>query len=260
MKIISLSGPKQAGKDTSADILIAEKKLDGKLSFAAPLKEICMEVFDLHFNLVNDAVLKETPFKNGPITLTRKNLRELKHAVTAMLDPVKYGYNPNRASVAGLEGRVLSTPRELLQVVGTDFIREQMHKEWHVKAAFSDERLAKLKGNNFAVTDARFPNEFHFLVDRFGNAFDGYYIERKEAEEELAKATHGSEREVLTIKELVGKSNIITNNGTTDELKKKLLKLEMPKGSASKIAGSTEVSTDEYMTTPGGRKIKLGRG
>ena len=44
------------------------------------------------------------------------------------LDPLVHGqyYNVNKATISGLEGMVLKTPREILQIIGTDFIRERV--------------------------------------------------------------------------------------------------------------------------------------
>ena len=68
MKIVSFTGPKGSGKDTSADILKEEKIASGSLSFAGPLKKICMEVFKLHHNYMNDPILKE----KEPLTIEQE--------------------------------------------------------------------------------------------------------------------------------------------------------------------------------------------
>lgn len=229
MKIIGLVAPKSGGKDTAAAILIEGKKANGKLSFAGPLKDICSKVFGIPLTVLNDPVLKERPFKE-PIALTRKHLRDIKHECTSRLDPVQGSillYNPNKATVYGLENRTLVSPRELMQVVGTDFIRQRIFGEWHLQAAFSPETLSKYAKNGvYCVTDIRFVNEYEYLKNRFGNDFQCYYVERPEAEENLKTATHPSELETQKIKTLLPEANVIHNDGSIDDLKKKLLAIK----------------------------------
>lgn len=226
MKIVSFTGPKGSGKDTSADILKKEGIADGKISFAGPLKKICQEVFGLHHTLVNDPIFKEKPLKNGEIVVTAKLLRKISQMMLDYLDPDEFYYNPNKASVIGLEGVPLRTPREILQVIGTEWIRNRIHPDWHLYAAFSSKALASLNEDGlYCVTDARFVNEHQFLATKFGQDFKSFYIERPEAEEELAKATHDSERKVLEVKAIIPAENIILNDGSLEDLKKKLLSL-----------------------------------
>lgn len=230
MKIIGFVAPKQGGKDTSAAILIEGKKANGKLSFAGPLKEICSKVFGIPAQVLNDPVFKERPFKE-PITLTKKHLRDIKNECVLRLDPVQGStllYNPNKASVIGIEGRVLTSPRELMQFVGTDFIRQRIFGGWHLHAAFSTQTLAKYQKNSvYCVTDIRFVNEYLFLKERLGDDFRCFYVERPEAEEQLKHATHPSELETQKIKALLPPENIIKNDGDLDDLKKKLYALKL---------------------------------
>lgn len=59
MKIIGLTGKKGSGKDTVADYLVKHHGFV-KLSFAAPLKEICSILFGFTESQMNDHTLKET--------------------------------------------------------------------------------------------------------------------------------------------------------------------------------------------------------
>lgn len=235
MKIVGFVAPKTGGKDTAAAILIEAKKANAKLSFAGPLKEICSKVFKIPLQTLNDPVLKEKPFKE-PLVLTLKHLREVKNECVAMLDPLQNDrqvYNPNKASTYGIEGRVLKSPRELMQFIGTDYIRERIYGKWHLEAAFAPARLAKLqKTGVYCVTDARFENEYQFLKDRFGDDFMCFYVERPEAEEILAKAiadgsAHKSESDTQKIKALLPEENVIQNDGDIKDLKEKLLSIKL---------------------------------
>lgn len=243
MRIVSFTGPKGSGKDSSADILKEEKIASGSISFAGPLKKICCEVFKLHHNFVNDPVLKEKEFET-PITLTSAHFRKINLLMTDHLDQDEFFYNPYKASIAGLEGQVITSPRHLLQFIGTEYIRNRIHPDWHLQAAFSKSTLAKLDQEGlYCVTDARFPNEYQFLANRFGEDFQGFYVERPEAEERLAESTHPSELQVLEVKKLIPEANILKNDKSLEDLKKQLLKLnlgaEKPKsGNKKKDAAS----------------------
>lgn len=240
MRIVSFTGPKGSGKDTSADILKEEKIASGSLSFAGPLKKICAEVFKLHHNFMNDPVLKEKELAE-PITLQSKHFRKINLAMTDHLDQDEYFYNPYKASIAGLEGRVIKTPRQLLQVIGTDYIRNRIDANWHLQAAFSKSTLAKMNQEGlYCVTDARFPNEYQFLADKFGEDFKGYYVERPEAEERLADGAHASELQVLEVKKLIDEDNIIKNDKSLEDLKKKLLALKLGSGKTKSKKGQSD--------------------
>lgn len=230
MKIVSFSGPKGSGKDTCADILKKEGIADGSISFAGPLKKICQEVFQLHHTLVHDPELKEKPLKNGEIIITPRILRKINELMLDYLDPEEFYYNPNKASVIGLEGTPLRTPREILQVIGTEWIRNKIHPDWHLQAAFSKKALASLNEDGlYCVTDARFVNEYQFLAERFGESFSGFYVERPKAEKQLSEASHDSERKILEVKALIPSESIIKNDGSLEDLKKKLLSLGFSK-------------------------------
>jgi hypothetical protein len=242
MRVVSFTGPKGSGKDSSADILKEEKIAAGSLSFAGPLKKICMEVFKLHHNFMNDPILKEKEL-DEPIILQSKHFRKINLAMTDHLDQDEFFYNPYKASIAGLEGMVIKTPRQLLQVIGTDYIRNRIHPDWHLQAAFSKTTLAKMDQDGlYCVTDARFPNEYQFLAEKFGEDFKGYYVERPEAEERLQNGAHASELQVLEVKKLIAEENILANDKTLADLKKKLLALKLgdskPKGKKGQSAAS----------------------
>ena len=246
MKILGLIGPKQAGKDTAEELLESMKKVNAKISFAGPLKKICAAVFDIAATNLNDPVLKEKPFAT-PIVLTKKHLRAIKNLCTDIVDPLSedgttYLYNPNKASIVGLENMELKSPREVLQIIGTEYIRNQIFSEWHLRAAFSKASLDNFKRQYgvdvvLCVTDVRFVNEYLFLKEKFGADFSCFYIERPEAEAKLALATHPSELETKKIKELLG-SSLIKNSGTIEELKETLESLTLTTKETKPAKGS----------------------
>lgn len=247
MKIIGFVGPKGSGKDTAADLLDKAGRSKGKISFAGPLKEICAKIYNIPIQTLNDPVLKEKKFvdmKNfgKPIILTSRSLKDIKKELQSRLKEYSpedsiMKYNVDKVAINGIEGQSMESPRQLMQVVGTDFIRERVYGKWHMEAAFADENLAKLtKSGLYCVTDVRFPNELEFLQNKFGSSFECYYVERPEAEKILAAATHASETGVKLIREMLPTANIIKNDGSLDDLKKKLEKLKDPVD--SQVAGA----------------------
>lgn len=230
MRVIGLIGPKGSGKDTSYEQLRDMKRVDGKISFAGPLKEICGKVFGLHFNLLNDPVLKEKVMKE-PITLTRKHIRQIIGLCEEYVNPVtaegRVLYRSATVSVVGLEGRTFNTPRELMQIIGTELIRDRVYKPFHREAAFSEKALAKLKKDGtYAVTDVRFLDEHTFLEAKYGSAYRAYYVSRPEADEVLATATHPSELETQKIRVLLA-DHTIDNSGSLEDLNDLLKTLEL---------------------------------
>ena len=87
--IVAISGKKGSGKDTVADFLVQEFNFT-KLSFAAPLKEVCCILFSM-----------------DPMYFEHRELKESwKHPETDM------------------------TPREILQYVGSDLMRKSFPNIW----------------------------------------------------------------------------------------------------------------------------------
>lgn len=71
------------------------------------------------------------------------------------------------------------TVRQLLQIIGTDLLRDMLHPNVHINALFSDYKDKDYKGigngeyhdpnyPNWIITDMRFPNEMKAVQDRNG--------------------------------------------------------------------------------------------
>lgn len=234
MKILGFVGPKGSGKDESYAILKKHNKVLRKLSFAGPLKDICQKVFSLSDYDCNDPAGKERDFKE-PITLTAAHIRAILKMLPDWVDVVdpdtgKFRYNINKVSASGLVGTIFKSPRELLQFVGTEIIRNSVWEDWHINAALSDKAILTLPNPDavYAVTDVRFENELAALQKKFGPAFQCYYVERPEAEERLATATHSSETVVKVLREKLGEDNVIKNDGSLKDFEKTVLSAKFP--------------------------------
>lgn len=225
MRIISFTGPKGSGKDTCADLLKADGISEGKISFAGPMRKMFTEIFELDPILFDDRELKEYPFD----TSIELNCMALIRLLTYMDDYVETTEEQKERNLdlmikEGLKKHVVRTPRELLQYVGTEIIRKHINPAWHIEAAFSAKGLEGLNPEGiYCVTDARFPNEYEWLNNRFMLDFTGFYVDRPEAEELLKTATHASELQVKEVRKLIPTDLVLDNSGTLDNLRKQIL-------------------------------------
>ena len=113
--------------------------------------------------------------------------------------------------------------RELLQTLGTDLLRNQLHPNVFVNALFVDYTTKKYsigidkyghqtivdKYPNWLITDVRFPNELQAIKDR-----DGIVIRVNRNNSLLKSVIHESE----TVLDNATFDYVIDNNGTIEEL------------------------------------------
>lgn len=238
MIITSFTAPKGGGKDASAKILLESQIAAGKLSFAGPMKQICSQVFGISRESMEDPVLKEKLF-DEPFSFSRKHLRLILNLLPEFLPTDELDYNVNTVTETGVVGATMKSIRNLLQFVGTEVIRNKVHVEWNIRAAFANKVLESLDPNGiYCITDARYPNEYSFLQEKFGDDLFGYYVERPEAEERLKTATHTSETDIIKVRALIGEGNVIKNDGSLEELAEKIKALPFTKGDRPKSAAS----------------------
>lgn len=101
------------------------------------------------------------------------------------------------------------SPRDSLILIGTNFGRNQIHKDIWVETVFNRYYLSKNK--NLLITDVRFPNEYESIKKRGGIMIR---IER----ENLYKLDHESE---CALDNYIF-DYVIENNGTLEELIEKV--------------------------------------
>lgn len=157
-KFIALSGKKQSGKDESAKILtrlIAERGLKSQVTwFAKPLKEFCITVLGLPREKVygTDADKNEIShikWDTMPLELKAKYSNK-----TTVLE--------NYPSVGEITEAIMPregfmTVREVLQIVGTDIVREMFWQDAWSSYPFRQE----YKESIIILPDCRFENEVH---------------------------------------------------------------------------------------------------
>jgi hypothetical protein len=200
--IIGFSGPKESGKTSSMNLYsahLSEKKIDYKIyNFADKLKEVCGSLFNLSSEQVNT---KRKDEKIPPIILTPGIIKKVFE---------KYEINVFDEDIAKkFQNIALFTPRQVLQIVGTDILRS------HNENVHIDYLLNKIKKENPSVAligDVRFYNEF-LVCDQV------LYIENK-MKEQIAKISKiASETSVFTFKD---KCSIIENNSSFENLNNQL--------------------------------------
>jgi hypothetical protein len=188
--VLGLQGPAKAGKDTVADYLLEQLNWDEKLSFARNLKDMCQAIFALSDDDVDTQAGKEKPFPT-PKVFTQRNLG----SVLYWMANTHGGHPPakgSREKVKTLVGTELTTPRHVLQFIGTDVCR-MIIPSYH-----QDIIAKKIQDNpdkNYVVTDVRFPNEGDLILDDL----EGFVIQvvRNSSTEENIDRTHASETAML---------------------------------------------------------------
>jgi hypothetical protein len=137
--ILGLCGLRGHGKDTFARILCEHDTTLQRLAFADELKRICRLVFGLTDYQVSVLEGKER-LLSAPINIDAY-LTQLETATGLKMSPT---------------GLVANTSREVLQYVGTDYVRKANPTYWLDKVSG---RIAATPKTDFVVTDVRFPNE-----------------------------------------------------------------------------------------------------
>jgi hypothetical protein len=174
--VIGLGHKRRSGKDTLADIFV-EKYGFTKIAMADPLKRAVAEMFGLsHEQVYGDLKEVVDPYWNA---LLFERYQE----------PI--------------------TPRFLLQYVGTDLFRNQIHADIHAEATFR--KIKNNPGTNYVICDIRFPNEADITQDR------GSLVARVDRDVVRDKPAdkHASE---IALDGYTGWDWIVDNNSTLDDL------------------------------------------
>jgi dephospho-CoA kinase len=218
--LIGLIGKAGAGKDTIADNWVAKNNFV-RIAFADKLKQIIAEVYDVPFSYFNERDLKNVPHENlsGAYLL---NKIETKPEILLRIEEIfselgmanKFATHWERIFINLLPKNC--SPRLAAQLIGTEGFRSIETNVWF-DYAFRITALELAKGNNVAISDVRFSNEFDGIHYHNGTTVG---ISRNNGTETY---THASEAEVDA---LVNKSDfIIANNGTISDLLKKSRKV-----------------------------------
>jgi hypothetical protein len=230
--IIAINGKIGSGKDTVGRIIQmtdANKHIEGKFSWEEIQKESTLEDYtDWKIKKFADKLKDIVCLLTG---CTREQLEDQEFKNRELAEEWWYykisksimlprGYYPNEEDNKMCEQRYLCKPtyRTLLQQIGTDLFRNQLHPNVWVNSLMNEYRpyVEAPEGlipddweSKWIITDMRFPNELKAVKDRGGitirvtrNKFNISNI--KEAKEYLGgfrdyKDRHGSDNMILSI-------------------------------------------------------------
>lgn len=201
--VIGLVGAKGAGKSTVFQHL-AHRIPVTEVTLAGYLKTICAEIFDIPRDYFEAARFKELPL-DTPVFLDLKKLGRVLQAYNLPIDMNVYC----RPHI----GKILLTPRQVAQYIGTEVLRS-VDSDIHCKKAVDKEL-----GRFAVVTDMRFPSEYDFFYSRF-KRFIPIFIHRKVAEFTSQRDHHESEAHWGDLSKKC--AYVLDNNSTTEELERRV--------------------------------------
>ena len=185
--IIGICGFKGSGKDTMGDYLVKNKGFI-KLSFADTLKDITAQLFNWDRNMLEGD------------TIDSRNLREKEDKWWSE----KLGFKV--------------TPRIMLQKMGTDIMRNNLHNDiWKI---IVERKIFENKDKNIVITDCRFINEMDMVkkyngkIIRIHRFQPKWYKDYKTKNINLPNNIHQSEIEWIKY----NFDNEINNSGSLKEL------------------------------------------
>lgn len=204
--IIGLAGKAGAGKDTVA-LLLHNNYGFSPLAFADNLKLLCRSVFKVNKKQCYDPEFKERKFAT-PIKFTPEAIEKI-----CTYAEVKNGFTVSEEQRFKMykyvgELKTFKTPRELLQFIGTEILREIIDDEYHVKVVKSK----MMEDQLYVITDARFENERTKVNEWEGKTV---YIERPSNKKDVGFKNHASEN---SLGQLTDYDFVISNSGSIDDL------------------------------------------
>lgn len=200
--IVAFAGSKGSGKTTAFNAVKDKFSNVYEFTLAGHLKTACGEVFSLSDRQLYHPEEKEQ-YLEDPVMLDAQDL-ELIYKKFDLDNEIIYDKH-----VRPFLGKILETPRKLLQFIGTDVLHKinpLIHAEYAAKT-MPDSGL-------IIVTDLRFEKEFNYFNEKHSNEFKPFYIDNKRAELMAMGDTHPSEKDLLKFKH---KCTSIDNNSTQSE-------------------------------------------
>ncbi len=214
--VLGVSGPASSGKDTVGNYLVSRFGW-GRLSFARNLKDMCQHVFGLTDWQVDDEKGKRAEFY-APMELTFTHVGAILTWMSRTHGSVGFPSVEERkrryGKVKDLIGLTLTTPREILQLVGTDICRTLV-PNYHLDIVA--QQLDTHPETNWVITDVRFPNEADLLKDSYSAHV--IRLERPSLDQTQGFYSHASE---VAMADWGKFSAVIDNSGSLDSLYEKI--------------------------------------
>jgi hypothetical protein len=122
--------------------------------------------------------------------------------------------------ITGWDGTDETKPREVMQHVGSDIVRDKINKDFFINRVCEDIEVYKYFFDVIIISGARFPNELEIPKQKFSNVFV-IKMERPNYENELTikQKAHITENALDDYKNY---DYVIENNGDIQELKEKV--------------------------------------
>jgi len=208
--IIGINGKIGSGKDTIGSIiqyLVANKKLPKNMQYSS------LEELDNGSEPFSNWKIKKFAEKLKTIAslltgIPVKNFEDQEFKKTDLDKEWSYAY-PDEYYDNGEPVMVCMSVRQLLQKLGTDALRDNLHENVWVNALMADYN----KDSNWIVTDCRFPNEAKIIEEKGGILLR---VERSTCN----LGTHPSE----TALDNFPFEHVIFNNGSMDDLRNEVKK------------------------------------
>lgn len=161
---IGISGKKQVGKDTSAEIITSILTRQGitvqTTAFAAALKDMCISILGLSPR----DVYGTDDEKNQPSHILWDTLPEqIRYKYAIATEPIREGGTSNMIDMPVMRTGPM-TNREVLQIVGTDIFRAMLCGSVWFDVPFK----RKWPSDVVIITDVRFENEKEIIEQHGG--------------------------------------------------------------------------------------------
>lgn len=165
--LIVLTGRRQHGKDTVADIGINKFNCTAKLALADWFKEELSREFKIPIEKFYDINEKDKKF-DSPLILTKANVRHLLMRIGDL------GFNNvNRISTMKWWGRQLFSLRDMMLWFGHEFVTKNCGDTFHCKV--TERRLADIQRNGevnaIFITDARQFGQSNYFKEKFAYVY-----------------------------------------------------------------------------------------
>lgn len=206
--VIALTGVKFSGKTTAFEYIRSLRPDVIEITLAGKLKDVCATVFDIPRDYFDRPDVKEKEM-DTLVELETENLQ----AIFEHFDGYEIVFDKH---IRPHIGKVLHTPRQVAQYVGTEVLRT-VDPDVHCRHA----TRGKPQDGIFVVTDMRFPNEFDFFAVDKTCQFHPFYIKNTGAECKAGDDPHPSESH---IKDLAKRCTTIDNDSTVQEFYKRIQK------------------------------------
>lgn len=126
-------------------------------------------------------------------------------------------------NISDWDGRDETKPRVLLQQLGTEVIRNNIDKDFFIKRLCNDIRVYSYYFDVITISDARFPDEIMTPKKLFDDVITIKVVRSNfDTNLTLEEQKHSTE---TALDEFNDYDYVIENNGTIDELDKKVLKI-----------------------------------